>query len=230
MEENEKKEGAVNAEEIKQETVKTAKEVKETIKNVDIKKDAKATTGFITEMMKRPLVRLKEIAEDNTNKDFKFAVVLVILWIVVVGIVHLVKGYHSIDSFFAYSFTKNFLRLLKTMIAPILSVIIMSAIVFMMNKDNKKSFITVLTSITAANIPTIVAGIVSILYIISSSISKLLTPFSAFCSTITIVFTFFGVKALFGEEDNTKFLKTFIAIEALYYIAYLIISYLEIYI
>ena len=50
MEENENKESAVNKEEIKEETVKTAKEVKETIKNVDIKKDANATTGFITEM------------------------------------------------------------------------------------------------------------------------------------------------------------------------------------
>ena len=68
MEENENKESAVNKEEIKEETVKTAKEVKETIKNVDIKKDAKATTGFITEMIKNPLGRLKEIANDKENK------------------------------------------------------------------------------------------------------------------------------------------------------------------
>lgn len=230
MEENEKKETVVNKEEIKQETVKTAKEVKETIKNVDIKKDAKETTGFITEMIKKPLVRLKEIAGDDSHKDFKYAIVLVIVWIIAVGIVHLVRGYYSIDSFFSYGFTKNLLRLIKTMIAPLLGIVIMSVIVFIINKDNKKSFVTVLTSITAAQIPVIVASILNLLYIISASISKLLTPFTVFCSVISTIFTFFAIKALCGEEDNSKFLKTFIIIQAIYYVAYLVISYLEIYI
>lgn len=230
MEENENKEKAVNTQEIKEETFKTAKEVKETIKNVDIKKDAKATTGFITEMVKKPLERLKEIATDKEHKDFKYAIVLAIVWIIISGVLHIATSYHSIDNFFAYNFTKHFLALIKAMIAPILGIIVMSIIVFAINKNNKKSFITVLTSITAARIPVIVADIIGILYLISSSISRLLTPFSAFCSVISIVFTFFAIKALCEEENNTKFLKTFIIIEAIYYVAYLIISYLEIYI
>ncbi len=230
MEENENKESAVNKEEIKAETVKTAKEVKETIKNVNIKKDAKATTGFITEMVKKPLERLKEIADDKENKDFKYAIVLVIVWIIALAIVHLARRYASIDDFFAYSFTKHFLTLLKVMVAPIIGIIVMSLIIFIVNKNNKKSFITIMTAITAAKIPVIVADIVSILYVISNSISKLLTPFTSFCTIISIIFTFFGVKALCGEENNTKFLKTFIIIQAIYYVAYLVISYLEIYI
>lgn len=230
MEENENKEKAVNTQEIKEETFKTAKEVKETIKNVDIKKDAKATTGFITEMIKKPLERLKEIAEDKEHKDFKYAIVLAIVWIIVSAILHIATRYHSIDNFFAYNFTNHFLALLKAMIAPIIGIIVMSIIVFAINKNSKKSFITILTSITAARIPVIVADIIGILYLISSSISRLLTPFSIFCSAISIVFTFFAIKALCEEEDNTKFLKTFIIIEAIYYVAYLIISYLEIYI
>ena len=229
MEENENKESAVNKEEIKEETVKTAKEVKETIKNVDIKKDAKATTGFITEMIKNPLGRLKEIANDKENKDFKYAVVLAVIWMIVLAILHL-SSYSSIDSFFAYSFTKHFLGLLKTIIAPIVGIIVMSIIVFAINKNNKKSFMTILTSITAGQIPVIVADILGLLRLISLSISKLLSPFSMFCSAISIVFTFFAIKALIGEEDNSKFLKTFVIIQAIYYVAYLIISYLEIYI
>ena len=230
MEENENKEKVVNTQEIKEETFKTAKEVKETIKNVDIKKDAKATTGFITEMVKKPLERLKEIATDKEHKDFKYAIVLAIVWIIVSGILHIATKYPSIDNFFAYNFTKHFLALIKVMIAPVLAIIVMSIIVFVINKNNKKSFITVLTSITAAKIPVIVADVIGILYLISSSISRLLNPFTMFCSAISIVFTFFAIKALCEEENNTKFLKTFIIIEAIYYVAYLIISYLEIYI
>ncbi len=230
MEENENKEKVVNTQEIKEETFKTAKEVKETIKNVDIKKDAKATTGFITEMVKKPLERLKEIATDKEHKDFKYAIVLAIVWIIISGVLHIATRYSSIDNFFAYNFTKHFLTLLKAMVAPILGIIIMSIIVFVINKNNKKSFITILTSITAAKIPVIVADVIGILYLISSSISRLLNPFTMFCSAISIVFIFFAIKALCEEENNTKFLKTFIIIEAIYYVAYLIISYLEIYI
>lgn len=216
-------------EELKNETVKTAKEVKETIKNVDIKKDAKATTGFITEMVKEPLSRLKEIAEDKEHKDFKFAILLVAVWMIIAGVVSL-TGYYSFDSFFKYNFGDHILSLIKTIIAPLLGLVVMSAIVFVMNKNNKKSFITVFTALTAAKIPTIVARVLYLLTLISSSITKILSPISSFAYVISTVFTFFAIKSLFGEEDNGKFLKKFVIVEAIFYVAYLLISYLQIYI
>lgn len=214
---------------IKNETVKTAKEVKETIKNVDIKKDAKATTGFITEMVKNPLLRFKEIAEDKEHKDFKFAVLLVIVWMIVAGIVSL-TGYYSFESFFKYNVGEHILALIKTIIAPLIGLVVMSAIVFIMNKNNKKSFITVFTALTAAKIPTIVARVLYLLTLISSSMTKILSPISSFAYVISTVFTFFAIKSLFGEEDNSKFLKTFVIVEAIFYVASFLISYLQIYI
>lgn len=215
--------------EIKNETVKTAKEVKETIKNVDIKKDAKATTGFVKEMVKNPLLRLKEIAEDKEHKDFKFAILLAIVWMIVAGIVSL-TGYYSFEAFFKYNMGEHILDLLKRIIAPLLGLGVMSAIVFFLNKKNKKSFITVFTTLTAAQIPTIVARVLYILTLISSSISKVLSPIYSFAYVISTVFSFFAIKALFGEEDNTKFLKTFIIVEAIFYVVSFLISYLQIYI
>ena len=216
-------------EEIKNETVKTAKEVKETIKNVDIKKDAKATTGFITEMVKKPLSRLKEIAEDKEHKDLKFAILLVIVWMIASGIVSL-TGYYSFESFFKYNVGEHILTLLKVIIAPLLGLVVLSAIVFIMNKKNKKSFVTVFTALTAAKIPTIVVRVLFLLTLIGSSVTKLLNPVAYFANAISIVFTFFAIKALFGEEDNGKFLKIFVIVEAIYYIAYFVFSYMGIYI
>ena len=235
--ENENKEQTVNQEtnkeeiknEFKEETVKTAQEVKETIKNVNIKEDAKATTGFISEMVKRPLVRLKEIAEDKGHKDFQYAIILVLVWTIAVGILH-ISTYYTFSGFFKYNFFKNVLGIIKTLVAPVLGLVVLSLAVYACNKDNKKSFVTIFTAMTAAKIPTIVVSVLSLLRLISSSISKVLTPISAFCTVISTVFTFFAVKAICGEEDNTKFLKTFILVEAIYYVAYLLISYLEIYI
>ena len=216
-------------EEIKNETVKTAKEVKEAIKNVDIKKDAKATTGFITEMVKKPLARLKEIAEDKDHKDFKFAILLVAVWMIVAGVVSL-TGYYSFESFFKYNVGTHILSLVKTLIAPLLGLVIMSVIVFVMNKKNKKTFITVFTTLTAAHIPTIVVRVLYLLTLISSNITKILSPIAYFANVITIIFTFFALKSLFGEEDNSKFLKTFIIVEAIYYVVYFLFTYLGIYI
>ena len=59
----------VSTKEIKQEATQTVNEVKSTIKNVDIKKDSLETKGFVTEMFKRPLEKLNEIA---TKKDKNF--------------------------------------------------------------------------------------------------------------------------------------------------------------
>lgn len=226
---DENKDTGVGTEEIKEETIKTAKEVKETIKNVDLKNDAKATKGFVVEMIKEPLERLKVIAKGNDNKDFKFAIILAIVWIVAVGILNL-AAYSSIDSFFAYSFTKHLLALLKAMLAPVVGLIVMSLIVFYVKKNNKKSFITILTALTAAKIPTIFARVLMLLTIISSSISKPLSSVSGFCSVMSTVFTFFALKELCEEDENSKFFKKFVIIEAIYYVASFIISYLEIYI
>ena len=64
----EKEENKVNTEEIKKETVETAKQVKDSIKNVDIKNDAKEATGFVSAMFKDPFAKIKEIfSQGNTS-------------------------------------------------------------------------------------------------------------------------------------------------------------------
>ena len=180
-------------------------------------------------MVKNPFLRLKEIAEDKEHKDFKFAILLVIVWMIVAGVAS-ITGYYSFESFFKYNFGEHILALIKSLIAPLLGLIVLSAIVFVMNKNNKKTFITVFTALTAAKVPTIVARVLYLLTLISSSITKILSPISSFAYVISTVFTFFAIRSLFGEEDNSKFLKSFIIIEAIYYAAYFLISYLQIYI
>ena len=79
-----KQEASVNTEGLKNETVDTVKQVKESMKNVNVKEEAKVTKGFIGEMFKNPLGKIKEIASDASNKYFKTSIVLVIIWMVAV--------------------------------------------------------------------------------------------------------------------------------------------------
>lgn len=221
----EKEENKVNTEEIKKETVETAKQVKDSIKNVDIKNDAKEATGFVSAMFKDPFAKIKEIVEDKENKNLKIAIIFIIIWTVAVFIKALAVKYWSFSAVF-----RNVLSLIKTIIAPVLGILVLSAIVYFINKNEKKSLATIITSITIAKIPKILASVISLLTIFSISASKITSPISSLCSVVTTILTYFTIKEIFKEEENSKFLKTFVIIEAIYYVAYLIISFLEIYI
>ena len=225
MEEKKNSEQNLNTEELKKETVETVNQVKETIKNVDIKNDAKEATGFVTSMFKDPFGTIKTIVDDSTNKHFKTAIIFVAIWTIVVFIKALSIKFWSFDALF-----RNMLSLIKTIIAPALGIVVLSGIIYFMNKENKKSLVTIMTAVTTAKIPVIVASVVSLLTLFSSSAYKITSPFTSLCSVVSVVLTYFTAKSIFKEEQNSKFFKKFVAIEAIYYVAYILISFLEIYI
>ena len=225
MEEN-KSENKINTEEIKSETVNTVNEVKETIKKVDVKKDTLETKGFVKELFVDPLGKIKSIVEDNSNKFLKNALIVVIIWMAAV----LIKQIFGTTSLWKYYGFRQLLNIVLTTIAPAVGIIVMSLIIMIVNKENKKSLTQLITCITTARLPLAIAGVVSLLTLINSSISAFTTPFSKFCSVISIVLTYFVTKDIFAEKENSKFIKKFVIIEGIYYIAYFVLTYLGIYI
>ena len=232
MEENEnqnqnqeevRQEASASAEEFKSETVDAVNQVKESMKNVNVKEDAKATQGFVTEMFKNPLGKIKEIANDNSNKYFKTAIILVIVWTVAV-----LLGSISFKYFTWKLFGKSILNYLKILVAPVLSVIVMSVIIFFMNKKSKKSLVTVLTTVTTANIPVIIASVINLLTLFSYNVSKITNKITSLCSIISVVFMFFAIRNLYGEKEEKTAFKNFVIIEAIYIVVAFIISYLGI--
>ena len=225
MEEN-KSENKINTEEIKSETVNTVNEVKETIKKVDVKKDTLETKGFIKELFVDPLGKMKSMADDNSNKFLKNALIVVIIWMAAV----LIKQIFGTTSLWKYYGFKQLLNIVLTTIAPAVGIIVMSLIIMIVNKENKKSLTQLITCITTARLPLAIAGVVSLLTLINSSISAFTNPFSRFCSVISIVLTYFVTKDIFAEKENSKFIKKFVIIEGIYYISYFVLTYLGIYI
>jgi hypothetical protein len=225
MDENQKEEQNINTEEIKKETVETVNQVKETIKNVDIKNDAKVAKGFIGSMFKDPFGTIKKIVNDNKNSHFKTAIIFVVIWTIVLFINALSVKYWSFDALF-----RNILSLIKTIIAPALGIFVMSLIIYCINKENKKSLVTVMTAVVTAKIPVIIAAVVSLLTIIDTKVALITSPFTSLCNVISTVLIYFTAKAICGEEQNSKFFSKFVIIETIFYVAYLIISLLGIYI
>ena len=212
-----------NKEELKNETVNTVKQVKETMKNVNVKEEAKATTGFVSEMFKNPIGKIKEIANDSSNKYLKTAIILIVVWVVAVLLASISFKYFSWKTF-----GKTLLTYLKTMLAPIVGIIVISVITFIMNKKSKKSLPTVITAVTTAKVPLIVASVINLLTLISYSASTITSRITSFASAISIVFMYFAIKYICDEEEEKNAFKIFAIIEAIYFVVAFVISYLGI--
>lgn len=224
MEEKEEKK-SIDTEKIKKETVETAKKVKESIKAANIKEETRTTKKFIVDMFKNPLEKIKEVSEDNTNKFLKTAIILLIIWTILVFI----NSTYSTIYYFGFSRVfKNILTVLKNILAPAIGILVYSIIVLVLNKKNKKSLTTVLSTITITQLPLIIASLVSILKIFSSNASIIILPFADLCTTLSIILGYFGLKNLFGVEGSKDFIKKYVLIQILYYVAYVAIALLGI--
>ena len=227
MEENNEK--IVNTDEILKETTNTINEVKgqvkDSFKKEELKNSVTQTKDFIIGMFKDPVGELRKIAGDTTNSAFKFAIILVIIWMVARVIITLANVSWSINIF-----GRVLLPVVKTLLVPALTVLVLSGTIFVLNKKKDKSLITILSVMTAANLPIVLSAVANLLRLISYKVSTITSPFADLCSVVSTVLVYFGAKALLGEDDDKKFIKTFILIQAVYYVAYIVLGLLEIYI
>ena len=224
----ENKEKTVDKDEIIKETTETINEVKDQVKDSfkkdELKNSAKETTNFIVGMFKNPLGELKNISEDKSNKNFKYAIILAVVWIlaeVILGMFY---------SSFSWNVIKYLLPLIKIAVAPILSILILSLTIFILNKKKDKSLVTIMSVVTAAKLPIVIASVLSLLKLISRDVRTVTTPFELLCGVISTVLVYFGAKYLLGEKDDKSYIKQFAIIEGIYYIAYIVLGLLEIYI
>ena len=211
---------------IKEEATDAVNQVKDTIKNVDIKKDSLETKGFIVEMFKNPLEKIREIATKNDKKFLKYVIIILVIWC----ISELVHEIFTLNIWGYFNLGKNILRVIIAGITPIISILVMSIIIFLVKGKNKKNLTTIVSTITSANIPMVIASIVSLLTLINIRANVLTNPFTQLCNVITIILSYFGIKSLLGIEKNSEYIKKFVIIEAIFYIVYIVLSYLYIYI
>lgn len=218
MKENENKQER----QIKEEAEETINQTKEEIRNINIKEEAQKGKGLIGKLVKEPIGTIKEIVEDEKNQYYKTAILIVCIWIVIV----LLKEMLSCIVFEYHTF--KVLRTIKIVVAPILKILAMAIIIHILNKENKQTLTKAITMVAIAKIPVVIGACLGFLTYISSSITYITNPIASVLSIISTVSIFIVVKEMFKEEENEKALKTFIKVEALYYIVVFIFSFLGI--
>lgn len=227
LNEKDVKKEETKTEQLKSEAANTVNQVKDTIKNVDIKQDSIETKGFVIDIFKDPVKKIKEIVRKENVKYLTYALIILAIWVIAV----------VVGKCFAYSHVFKYTKIgsaikeiILTGIAPIVSVLVMSIIAFVMNRKNKKQLTTVMTVVMVACLPLAIAAVVSLLTVISSKISLVTTPFARLCNITSAVLMYFSLKTLFGEEKDTEFIKKFVLIEAIYYACYIVLSLINVYI
>lgn len=221
-----KEEISSQAEEIKKETSETIKQVKSTVKNVNIKDETIKTKGFIGEMFKNPLKKIKEIAKED-SKYFKTAIFILIIWTIAVFI----KSTYSTIYYWGFSRVwTNILDVLKNILAPALGILAYSIIIFVLNKKNKKSLTSIISTVTLAQLPLAIASVISLLTIFSYEFTKIIVAFTGLCAVISIILAYFGYKEILNEKEDSIFIKKFVLIQVIYYIVYIVLTFLGIYI
>ena len=206
----------------KKKTANEINEAKEQMKNINIKEEAQKGKNLFIKLLKQPINTIKEIAQEDENKTFKTAILLVIIWAASELIRQLIYYISSKYSSF------NLLTTLKVTIAPILRVIAMTLSMYIFNKNARKSLSKVLTSVVIANIPSVIASLVTYLNYISSKATSLTSPIRSLLSVITTALIYVTIKALFDKEDDEEAVKAFVKVEAVYYLIAFIISFLGI--
>lgn len=201
--------------------------MEENNKVTNIKEKMKRVKEVIIDGIKNPLDKIKEVANESSAKFLKIAIILLILWVVIV----FVGSFY--DTIYYWGFArifKNIFKVLKTILAPVIGILIFSIIVVLLNKSNKKSLLTIITTLTFTKIPLIIASLVSLLTLISSKIGDIVQPFCDLCLIISIVLEYFGLKNLFKEESDKVFFKKYILIQSIYIVVSLLAMLLKIYI
>lgn len=221
-EEKKTKKEVSETDQIKSEAKTTFNDTKESFKNVKFKEDAKKTTGYVSGMLKNPFETLKSIANDSKNKNFKYALLMICVWLIAILIVE-IKGSYWHKGFVGSSIK----TIICSVLAPVIGILAYSLIVYFTQKDAKKNLTTNITVTTTALMPKILVSIISILELVSSKFDEIVTPLYLFANAVSIVLIYFGTKALIGESEENEFFKKYCLIQFVYVLVYFIFTFLK---
>ena len=207
------------------------------LKSPNLQDNPEETKGIIKEFFNRPIDKISELTKNKGKNLITLAIIILVIWlvsIIVDNILHLASRYLFGNSgslgYFLENVFSNIFIIFKQLLIPVLTLLILTISTYLLNTKNKKNFVTTLSTIIIAKVPVVIASVVSLLNIINSSVSKLTTPFSGFCNVISTVLLYFGTRSLFEEKDDNKFIKKFIVIMGIYYLAKFILTFFGLYI
>lgn len=189
----------IDKEELKNQTKETVNQVKETVKNINFKEDAKATKGFVLELISKPVTTIKNIVAEKEN-HFSSAVILMICYIVL-SIVYYMTLLSQYNKF-------KLMPAIQATISPVLYLLSFTAAVFLFGGKNKKNITTIISALAIAMTPMIAIEALSVVYGIFvykldiSIIGNLITILNSGLRILSATLMFTAIKELITSEES----------------------------
>lgn len=215
----------IDTEQLKNEAKDTVNQVKDTIKNANFKEEAVETKKSISEIFENSIYLVKKVAIGEENVLLK-AIVIMILFIAASFIGELIYVI-KIGSY--RGFMGNITSLVVSLIHPILFILVPALVVLIMNKENRKSLITVISTLVVAAVPNVINEVIYIVDTLVSGISIVTSPFTTMFAAVAMILTYFGMKELFGVEEDESFIKKYAIIKLLVAFVLMILGRIGIY-
>lgn len=226
MEDNDNNNGfSVDTEELKNEAKDTVNQVRDTIKNANFKEDAEETKGFLKGMLARPFETIKRIASGEENILSKIIVIMIIF--TAASILNEILYVIRFRKYFGVG--DNLLSIVSSVVNPLIYVLVPSILVFILNKKNKKSLITVVSTIVITSIPAVINRVLDLLITVASQTAVFVSPFQTVCTLVGAVLGFYGMKELFEDDDIEGFIKKYACIKLVAAFVFVILGKLGIY-
>ena len=152
-------------------------------------------------------VRMVATEEENVFKKVIIIMAAFILASAAYAIISVIKYGEFLDIF------DNIMTIVAGILYPVAFVLAPSVIVLILNKNNKKSLITIISTIAVASVPVVINHFIDLVEILVSGISIITGPISTGLSAVAMILTYFGMKDLFGIEEHKDFIKKYLVIK-----------------
>jgi len=208
---------------IMNESAEAVSQIKNVVKNVNIKEETANAKGFFTDMFSNPIGAIRSIPASG-GKHLNIALVVVAIWVVASFINALFSTFFV--RLFGWNFA-NFLqqiaRVVTSTISPIFIVLALSAATYLFFKDKIGKFMPLVITIAIASAPQAIATVLRIITLLIPGSFAVVGSINALLYLISIVLVYFGIKA-FSDEGDESFFKKFVLIQCVYFAARIVLN------
>ncbi len=184
------------------------------------------TKNLFKDLISEPVNKMREVV-DNPKEYGVIAVILAVIWMSAKGLLMLIT---LISSIYIGNSAGIFERVSSATVTPFFIILILTLIVTYLNKDNKRKMLDTAIVIVIAFIPRILYSLIDFMSIAGGSTTGIVLGINITLSNISILLTYFGLKFLFGYEDDNSFVKMFFKIYIIYAVCCIIFRLIGVYI
>lgn len=220
--------GELNKEELKAEATETVTQVKELVKNVDLKKEAENAKGFLEEVLKNPIGKMRDIAA-NSGNYLSIGIAILAVWVIATFLREII----SLTRFSSWGFSLFIQRVYNIAagtVSPIFIILVLVGAIYIIFKGRVKGFMPIVITMLIANAPRALGALLNLIIIVVPRASQIINPINSFFYIVAIVLMYFGIKALVSAQDDEKFFIDFIKVQALYFVGQVVLNFFNVFI